>query len=279
MRPVLFELFGVEVPSFAVFMALGFCTALYVVFRQVPRTPIPAAQGGLSRPQAWDLFLVMVMASMLGAKLGHVLFEAPGHKTPEGGVTTGVLDLLAHDPWHWARITEAGYVWYGGFIGSLLTAIVYFRRRPELAAWLWVDAFAPAIAAGAVMGRIGCFFAGCCHGRPSDLPWAIQFTTTQVPVHPTQLYDALIALLLFAALWVRFPRRSFDGEGLSSLLMAYAALRFGTELFRGDLDRGSFGALSTSQVLSIPLFLAGLALFVVLRRRAKAPSLAEAPAA
>jgi len=98
-------------------------------------------------------------------------------------------------------------------------------------------------------------------------------------VHPTQLYDALIALLLFAALWVRFPRRSFDGEGLSSLLMAYAALRFGTELFRGDLDRGSFGALSTSQVLSIPLFLAGLALFVVLRRRAKAPSLAEAPAA
>ncbi|MFO0723160.1 MAG: prolipoprotein diacylglyceryl transferase [Myxococcota bacterium] len=267
MRPVLLEAFGVELPSFAVMMTLGFVVALYVVFRQVGRDGVPEASGGLSRPQVWDLYLVMVMASLLGAKFGHVLFEAPGHKTPEGGVTTGIIDLLKHDPWHWARITESGWVWYGGLVGALLTAVFYFWRRPALRAWLYADAFAPAIAAGAVVGRMGCFLAGCCHGRPSDVPWAMKFTTTDVPVHPTQIYDGLSAALLFTLLWLRFPRRRFDGEAISLLMVGYAILRFVTEAFRGDADRGAFGSISTSQAISIPMLAAGLILFFVLRRR------------
>ena len=153
------------------------------------------------------------------------------------------------------------YVWYGGLLGALFTALYYFRRRPELRAWLYADAFAPAIAAGAVVGRIGCFLAGCCHGRPTDVPWAVKFVTTAVPVHPTQLYDALAALILAVPLYLHFPRRRFDGENIALLLMGYAALRALSEAFRGDAERGALGPISTSQAISIPLFLAGVAIW------------------
>ena len=139
MRPVLFELFGVEVASYAASMALGYVAALWVVMRQTRRAPSP---GALDRDQVWDLFIVMLVSSLVGAKLGHVLFESPGHALQGGRVAAGIGELLEADPWHWARLGESGYVWYGGLIGALATAVVYFVRRPALDAWLYADAFA-----------------------------------------------------------------------------------------------------------------------------------------
>jgi phosphatidylglycerol:prolipoprotein diacylglycerol transferase len=149
----------------------------------------------------------------------------------------------------------------------LITAVVYFKRRPSLDAWLFADTFAPAIPAGAAIGRIGCFLAGCCYGRPSDVPWAVHFPELSGPVHPTQLYDSLAALLLTGVLLFRYPRRKFDGECIAILLMGYPVLRSITEAFRGDADRGGLGPLSTSQWISIPLFLIGLLIFA--RKRAR----------
>jgi phosphatidylglycerol:prolipoprotein diacylglycerol transferase len=92
------------------------------------------------------------------------------------------------------------------------------------------------------------------------------------PVHPTQLYDSLIATMLAALLYRHFSRRRFDGENIAILLMAYAVLRSVTECFRGDGERGGIGPLSTSQLLSIPLFAVGLWLYVRLSKRAKGAS-------
>ena len=258
MKPLLFGF----LPSYAVFMALGFVAALWVVMRNVRRDP----SGTITRKQAWDLYLVMLYSALIGSKVAHVLFESPGHRLPDGRIAQSMSELLAVDPWHWIRLDDAGYVWYGGLLGALFTALYYFRRRPELRAWLYADAFAPAIAAGAVVGRIGCFLAGCCHGRPSDVAWAMKFATTSVPVHPTQIYDALAALILAVPLYLHFPRRRFDGQNIALLLMGYAALRALTEAFRGDAERGALGPISTSQAISIPLFLAGVAIWQMCSR-------------
>lgn len=268
MKPILFELFGYPVPSYAVFMALGFVFALLAVLWLVPGRD-DNAPGGLDRPQAWDLFIVMVVSAIFGGKLGHVVFEAPGHVGSNGQRIESVWELLADDPWHWLRLGEPGYVWYGGMLLCLVVAVVYFRRRPHLNAWLFADAFAPAVMIGAAIGRTGCFFAGCCYGVPTDLPWGVHFPHLDGPVHPTQVYDASVAVLLGSFLLWRFGRRLFDGENIALLLGIYPVCRGLTEAFRGDPERGAFGPMSTSQWISVPLFLIGLGLYIYLGRQGR----------
>jgi phosphatidylglycerol:prolipoprotein diacylglycerol transferase len=272
MYPILFHAFGVPMYSYAVLMVAGYLAALGLLFWMSPKQAAPDT-GGLERPQVWDLFIVMVVSSIIGSKIGHVAFEAGAHE----GVSS-VWELLQKDPWHAFRLGEPGYVWYGGMIGALLTAAVYFRNRPHLDAWQYSDAFAPAIMAGASVGRLGCFLAGCCYGEPTDAAWGVWFPQLSGPVHPTQLYDSLAAGTLAIFLLWRFHRRRFVGENIALLLMLYPVARATTELFRGDPERGAFGPLSTSQLLSIPLFLVG-AWFYFKRRQgvAEAPSPAGAP--
>ncbi len=117
-KPILFELMGLKVHSYLVFMVLGYVVALGLLLGVTKWAPKEEGQG-LSWPQVWDLFVVMVVSSVFGAKLGHVLFEAAGHD----GVDN-LFELLKADPWHWARLSEGGYVWYGGMIGALSVAVV-----------------------------------------------------------------------------------------------------------------------------------------------------------
>jgi phosphatidylglycerol---prolipoprotein diacylglyceryl transferase len=263
-KPILFHIFGWGVPSYSVLMILGYVAALAVLFKLTPKKA-PDDPGGLNRPQVWDLYIVMLVSSVIGSKLGHVLFEAPGHKDADGHQINSLWELLQSDPWHWMRLGESGYVWYGGMITCLIVAIFYFRKRPQLKRWLYADAFAPAIMMGAMLGRLGCFLAGCCHGKPTTAPWGVIFRSAgPMPVHPTQLYDASVALILGSLLLWFFGKRRFDGQNIALLLMTYPVLRSVTEIFRGDAERGVFGPLSTSQLLSIPLFAVGL--FLWLRR-------------
>lgn len=269
MRPTLFRVFGWPVPSYAAFMVLGFLAALGVIWLLAGRNSAgraedaQGARGGLDRPQAWDLFLVMVISAVMGSKVGHVLFEAPGHIARDGHRIESLPELLYEEPLHWLALGDPGYVWYGGMLACLGVAVIYFRRRPRLNAWLFSDAFAPAIMVGAAVGRTGCFFAGCCYGRPTESFVGVQFPQLPGPVHPTQLYDASLALILGTGLLWRFGRRRFDGESIAILLMAYPVLRSLTEAFRGDPERGFAWGLSTSQWISIPLFFIGLTIYLV----------------
>ena len=260
MFPILFEVGDWRVPSYAVMMVLGYIVALLTVLMVIP--PGRNSEGeSFNRGQALDLFIVMLVASLFGAKIGHTVFEAPGHVGVNGQRIDTVFELLRDDPLHWLRLDDPGYVWYGGMIGALLVAVAYFRRRPHLNPWLYADAFTPAIMIGAMIGRLGCFMGGCCYGVPTELPWGMTFPGTHQAVHPTQLYDAAIAAVLGLGFLARFPRRRFDGELITLLLIAYPALRAMTESVRGDPERGFFGPLSTSQWISIPLLLLGVALY------------------
>ena len=174
-------------------------------------------------------------------------------------------------------LTSAGD-FYGGFIGALLAAGIFFRRHPQLPFWRAADLCGPAIALGQAIGRIGCFMAGDDYGRPTHLPWGVAFTDPDaariggaplgVPLHPVQLYESAVCLVLFVLL-VRLTRRKrFDGEVILAYTLAYAIARFVIEYLRGDADRGFVfgGLLSTSQFIAAILGPVAVVLWLVRRR-------------
>jgi prolipoprotein diacylglyceryl transferase len=137
---------------------------------------------------------------------------------------------------------RSGLVFYGGLIGASIGTILCTRRN-KLPLWKIADILAPSIALGHAFGRIGCLMTGCCYGRASSLPWAIQFpkehATGGLPVHPTQLYESALNFLLFLGLSWFHPRKKFDGHVFATYLIAYAILRGVVEIFRpADLCHG-----------------------------------------
>ncbi len=170
-------------------------------------------------------------------------------------------------------VWRGGLVYYGGLIGATLAGIIYLHWK-KLPLWKIADVLAPSIALGSVFGRIGCLLNGCCYGRACSLPWAISFPpgnplgSPTTPVHPTEIYDALLNLGLYFFLAWLFRRRKFDGQVFATYLICYAVTRSFVEYFRGDYNAGHqhFG-LTPAQLVSIPIFVTGLALAMFLSRR------------
>lgn len=204
-----------------------------------------------------ELAIVIVLSAVLGAKIFHTLFEASGHRLPDGSVANGLMELLKADPWHWARLFESGYVFYGGVVGALGMAYLFTVRAGFEHKGGFGDYAAPGFAIGIFIGRVGCFLAGCCYGAESDVAWAVAFPaghpTEGAHVHPVQLYDAGYGLVAFVLCLWYYPRRRFAGDVFGGLIASYAVWRFVTEMFRADADRGVWmgGALSTSQIVSL----------------------------
>ncbi|HVF45519.1 MAG TPA: prolipoprotein diacylglyceryl transferase [Pyrinomonadaceae bacterium] len=284
MYPELFRIGGFPVNTYGVLLALAFLAALFVAARLAERD-------GLPRERVFDLGLWMLLGGLVGSKLLLMLAE------PEYG--THWRNLLSID------FLRSGGVWYGGFLGGLLTAIVLMRRY-KLPFWKATDAFAPGVALGQAIGRQGCFAAGCCWGKPTSVPFGVHFTdaghqVTNVPttvaqlstqaeqtywaqklggldaavhLHPTQLYESLGALLIFLFLFWLHRRKRFTGQVIATYAVLYGLMRFLVEFVRDDPRGDIWGlttltGLSTSQLISL-LVVAGGVVFLFLRaRRAK----------
>jgi phosphatidylglycerol:prolipoprotein diacylglycerol transferase len=168
---------------------------------------------------------------------------------------------------------RSGMVFHGALFGTAL-AVWLFTRKTKMPLWATFDTLAPSFALGHAFGRIGCFMTGCCYGKPCDLPWAVQFPETHgthgAHVHPTQIYESLLNLALYAGLAWMFRNRKFNGQVFAAYLMAYAVLRLAMEFFRAD-SRGSlwFGTLTSGQSISIILLIAGGAMWYLLSTREK----------
>jgi len=204
-----------------------------------------------------------------------------------GGLLGGKILLLLVDiryylanPSELATVWRLGGVYLGGLLGGLVVGWWYIRRH-EMGFWRTADILAPSIALATAIGRVlGCFMAGCCYGRPTDVAWAVVFhneyshrmfgTPIGVPIHPTQLYNSLANLVNFIILTLKFRKRRFEGQIFLLYCIIYSAGRFVTEFYRGD-PRGSVfsGLLSTSQFLGILIFSSALAAYLFLRRRQK----------
>jgi phosphatidylglycerol:prolipoprotein diacylglycerol transferase len=171
-------------------------------------------------------------------------------------------------------VWKGGLVFYGGLVGATLAGIFYIRLK-KLPLWKVADILAPSIALGYVFGRIGCLLNGCCYGRACNLPWAIRFPADNplnpptFPVHPTEIYDSLLNLGLYAFLAWLYRRKKFDGQVFGVYLVCYAVLRSFVEMFRGDYPEYQHylgGWATPAHLASILILAVGLVLLGLLPR-------------
>lgn len=253
MHPILFKVGSWPVYSYGVLLAAAYLSGLQLAV-------VRARHRGLDGARVMDLGIYLIIAALVGAKLMLVAVD---------------FDYFRNQPREMLSLVRAGGVFYGGLI--LATAVgLLLVRRYKLPVWGVADVYAPGIALGHVIGRLGCLMAGCCYGRATDVAWAITFTSPAAkanagtplgePLHPTQLYDAGAELLILIFLLV-FERRGrpFAGRTFWLYMLLYAISRFIVEIYRGD-NRGTMAGMSTSQFVSVLVVPTAIVMLLRLRR-------------
>jgi len=249
MLPYLIHIGSFALPTYGVLVAAAFLAALSVASHFAKRR-------GLSHEKIVNLGVYCALAGMLGAKLLMIALD------PEYRAHPAEIFSLA-------TLQSAG-IFFGGFITALVFAGFYMWKQglPILAT---SDLFAPGLALGHGIGRLGCFAAGCCWGKPTHLPWAVTFTntsaTTGVPLniglHPTQLYEAFAEGIIFLVLLRQYNRPHRDGQVIGLYLLLYGLVRFGVEFLREHDSLNPFGGPFTlEQWLALALAAAGTWLVV-----------------
>jgi phosphatidylglycerol---prolipoprotein diacylglyceryl transferase len=254
MHPILFEIGNWPVYSYGVLLALAYLAGLQLAVIRARRRQIDATK-------VMDLGIYLIIAALVGAKLMLIAVD---------------FDYFRSQPRELLSLVRAGGVFYGGLLAALGVGL-WLVRRYQLDAWTVADLTAPGIALGHVVGRIGCLLAGCCYGRPTDVPWAITFTNPaaatnvgtplNTPLHPTQLYDAGAELLIMIVLLVTERRgKQFAGRTFWLYMLLYAISRYIVEIYRGD-ERGIIAGMSTSQFVSILIVPLSIIMLLRLRKR------------
>ena len=254
MHPIAFELGRLSIHWYGVMVALGFLAGLWTAGRR-------AMRAGLSGEKVVDVGPWVLVGSIAGARLLYV-------------ISYWGESFAGRPFWEVFAVWQGGLVFYGGLIGGSLAFIIYVRLK-KLPLWKVADVFAPSIALGYVFGRMGCLLNGCCYGRACDLPWAIRFPADNplhpptTPVHPTEIYESLLNLVLYAALAWLYRRRKFDGQVFAVYLVSYAALRSFVEMFRGDYPQYQHflgGWATPAHLVSFGILATGVALLWLLPR-------------
>ncbi|MDO8527477.1 MAG: prolipoprotein diacylglyceryl transferase [Deltaproteobacteria bacterium] len=266
MYPILFKipLFGLfghdsfPVHSYGVLVAFGFIFGTLFIQRAAKRE-------GVDPVKALDLIFYILIAAILGSRILYVW--------------TAEREQFFQNPLILFKIWEGGLVFYGGFIASVLVGIWYVKKH-QLSLWKVFDLFSPAVALGHAIGRLGCYFSGCCYGRPllQETWYSIVFPPNPgslappgIPLSPTQLIDSGGEFVIFLALAWLLKHKKFDGQIFSLYLIGYAVLRFVNEMLRGDVERGFVfqTEISTSQFIAMILFAIGVALYIYKRAQRK----------
>ena len=239
MHPILFEIGGITVYSYGFMIAIGAIAGVAYMAIQGKK------EVGLTFDQANTLFLLIFLAAFVGGKI-FLLFEEP----------SVYLDQPKK------LLTGRGFVFYGSFLFAVPTMIWFFRKH-KLHPQKMLDIMAITTCLVHMFGRIGCYLAGCCYGKPTDSFLGVVFDDPLcmadpkgVPLHPTQLYEASFILLLMIGLFILRDRRKFYGQLFLTYLLSYALGRFVLEYFRGDARRGFIveDILSHSQFIALLIF-------------------------
>lgn len=255
--------------TYGFLLALAFITGLYVMGRL-------AASDGQDKQKVYDLGLWVLAASLIGSKLLMIVTEW------DSFYRDNPRQIFSLD------FFRSGGVFYGGFLGAVIASVIVMKVY-KLPWWRTADAFAPGIAIGQAIGRLGCFSAGCCWGKPTTAWCGVHFSEkgheiTGVPtmvrhladpiqqnvwaerlggllapirLHPTQIYEAAATLLIFVVLLFVYRKRQFHGQVIIVYAMLYALARFIIEYWRDD-PRGEFFDLSTSQFIAVVLFIGAI---------------------
>jgi phosphatidylglycerol---prolipoprotein diacylglyceryl transferase len=240
--PKLFDLGPFTVYTYGVLLAASYLLGLWLAVKR-------GKQRGLDANRVLDLGIYIIIAALVGAKLLLLIVD---------------FDQYKNNPAEILSLARSGGVFYGGLILAVAVAFYYIARH-QMPMWTTTDAFAPGIALGHVTGRLGCFAAGCCYGKPTDVAWGVIFTNPLaaaqvgtplgIRLHPTQLYEAGAELLILGLLLATEKRgRAFPGRTFWLYMLLYAISRYVIEIYRGD-PRGvvPFLDISTSQFISLVL--------------------------
>ena len=254
MHPILFELGDWPVYTYGVLLAAAYLLGLQLAVWR-------ARHRGVDPARVMDLGIWIIIAALIGAKLLLVIVD---------------WDYYRSNPREIFSLVRSAGVFYGGLIVATIAGFALMRRY-RLPVWTTADLYAPGIALGHVIGRMGCFFAGCCWGKPANVPWAITFTDPaaavnvgtplNIPLHPTQLYEAGAELLILGLL-LSTERKGgyFAGRTFWLYMLLYGITRFIIEIYRGD-PRGEMFGMSTSQFVSALLVPVSIAMLIWLSRR------------
>lgn len=244
MYPELFSIGPFTIHTFGLMMALGFVAAGIVVHREFKRK-------GLNPELIYWLLMAAAFGGLVGSKIHYLLIHS---------------EELASDPLS-SAFSGAGLVWYGGFIGGFLAVllVVLFLKLPRAKV---ADCCAPALAMGYAFGRMGCFLNGDDYGRPSDLPWAMEFrdgsppTAPGVSVQPTQLYESFSSIMIFIILMYLRPRLKRDW----SIALAYLVMA-GVERFLVEYVRFQRSGQSQQQILALSTAIIAGVVFIWIQMR------------
>jgi phosphatidylglycerol---prolipoprotein diacylglyceryl transferase len=246
-HPQLFHYGRFFLPTYGLLVATGVLLGLWISVRNAQRE-------GIDPDKVWNLGILVVLSGIVGAKILYVAYDWSSYT-------------------HWTDIfslstLQAGGVFSGGLIGALVAAAWYIRKEhlPPLAT---CDVCMPGLAFGHAIGRLGCFAAGCCFGKPTNAWWGVTFTNqvahqlVETPLNqalqPTQLFEFAVELANFFFLMWLLRRKKFDGQVFGAYLIVYGVARFFIEFLRGDPGRGSVfgGLISGTQLIAIGLVVLG----------------------
>lgn len=258
MHPLLVKLGPIPIHTYGFLIAIGFLVAVYVIKKL-------AARSRLSVDSVLDLVFWSFLIGFVGARLLFIITRWETYQS----------DLLGI-----FRVWEGGLVFYGGPL-AVVPFVFWFARKRKLPFWKTGDVLLPGLTIAHAFGRFGCLAAGCCYGRPTGGDWGIKLDSDLVDralrgiyLHPTQLYEAAALGILFAGLLWVFKHKKFDGQVVFTYFIGYPIIRSVVEVFRGDLIRGFVidDVLSTSQFISILVFVAALVALIVRLRNLPADS-------
>ncbi|MBW1893770.1 MAG: prolipoprotein diacylglyceryl transferase [Deltaproteobacteria bacterium] len=257
MHPILLKIGSFTIYTYGFLIATGIMLSLFVARKEAKRV-------GIDPDKITDLCFYLVISGVIGSRVFYVATN------PE---------MFADDFFEIFRLWNGGLVFYGAFIGAFITGIVYVKKT-GLQLWKTADICAPAVAIGHVLGRLGCFSAGCCYGKVCDLPWAVTFTDPHtlarpigVALHPTQLYASGSNLIIFLILTFIRRRMKFDGQLFWIYVVLYGITRSTIEFFRADFRGGIvFGMFSISQIIGWSMASLAVVMLIILSRRAMSAS-------
>lgn len=258
MHMKLFSIGPLNVYSYGLMIALGIIAAVWLAVRRCP-------DRGLDKDQMFNMGFLGIVVGVIGAKLMYYIVELPA---------------ILQDPSLLLDITN-GFVVYGGIITGILAPYIYARVK-KLPFLKYLDTAIPSIPLAQGLGRIGCFLAGCCYGRPTDAWFGVVFPVdglapAGVPLIPTQLFSSIgdFAIAAFLLWYTRKDKERQEGLATGWYTALYAVGRFIIEFFRDD-PRGSVGFLSTSQFIAVIMLVAAIVWICLCLKKRKAKEEAEA---
>lgn len=248
MQPHMITLGGITIYTYGVLIALGATLGYFYISKEAKALGISTVK--------FDWFCAgMIISAVLGGRLFFYM-TAP--------------DYYFTEPSRLLENPRTGFVFFGSLLFLLPTAIWFFRKE-QWPIWPLLDSAAITIPIVHGIGRIGCFFSGCCYGIPTDSVFGVQFShplskakPLNVTLHPTQLYEALLIFSILVLLWQLKKRQKMRGRLIFIYIGVYGLGRSIIEFFRGDVERGLIagGAVSQSQVISVVLIASALFLFL-----------------